>query len=110
MPLSIFNAGASIGALFAPLTIPLLAKAWGWEMAFIVIGALGFVWMGFWVFMYKKPSDHPKVNAPSWSISSRISTKWSTARPGRQGAEGEKISFWRTLSSNRRGPSPSASL
>lgn len=60
---SIFNAGASIGALFAPLTIPLLAKAWGWEMAFIVIGALGFVWMGFWVFMYKKPSDHPKVNA-----------------------------------------------
>ena len=60
---SIFNAGASIGALFAPLTIPLLAKAWGWEMAFIVIGALGFIWMGFWVFMYKKPSEHPRVNA-----------------------------------------------
>ena len=60
---SIFNAGASIGALFAPLTIPLLAKAWGWEMAFVVIGALGFVWMGFWVFMYKKPSEHPSVNA-----------------------------------------------
>ena len=60
---SIFNAGASIGALFAPLTIPLLAKAWGWEMAFVVIGALGFVWMGFWVFMYKKPSEHPGVNA-----------------------------------------------
>ena len=48
---SIFNAGASIGALIAPLTIPLLAKAWGWEMAFIVIGALGFVWAGMWVFM-----------------------------------------------------------
>lgn len=60
---SIFNAGASIGALFAPLTIPLLAKAWGWEMAFIVIGALGFVWMGFWVFMYRKPSEQPHVNA-----------------------------------------------
>ena len=44
---SIFNAGASIGALVAPLTIPLLAKAWGWEMAFIVIGGLGFIWMGF---------------------------------------------------------------
>lgn len=35
---SIFNAGASIGALIAPLTIPLLAKAYGWEMAFIIIG------------------------------------------------------------------------
>lgn len=46
---SIFNAGASIGALIAPLTIPLLAKRWGWEMAFVIIGVMGFVWMGFWV-------------------------------------------------------------
>ncbi|MDR0349638.1 MAG: MFS transporter [Tannerella sp.] len=60
---SIFNAGAQIGALLAPLTIPLIAKYYGWEMAFILIGALGFVWMGFWVFVYKKPDQHPKVNA-----------------------------------------------
>ena len=59
---SIFNAGASIGALVAPLSIPLLAKAWGWEMAFIVIGALGFIWMGFWVFMYTAPSKSKHVN------------------------------------------------
>lgn len=59
---SIFNAGASIGALIAPLSIPLLAKHFGWEMAFIIIGVLGFVWMGFWVFMYKKPEEHPLVN------------------------------------------------
>lgn len=59
---SIFNAGATIGALAAPLTIPAIAKAYGWEMALIIIGALGFVWMGFWVFMYKKPEVHPGVN------------------------------------------------
>jgi len=59
---SIFNAGASIGALVAPLTIPLLAKAWGWEMAFIVIGALGFVWMGFWIFLYDAPRKSKFVN------------------------------------------------
>jgi len=59
---SIFNAGASVGALLAPLSIPLLAKAFGWEMSFIIIGALGFLWMGFWVFMYKKPEEHPRVN------------------------------------------------
>ncbi|MCC2600745.1 MFS transporter [Sphingobacterium sp. FBM7-1] len=59
---SIFNAGATIGALAAPLTIPVIAQHWGWEMSFIIIGALGFVWMGFWVFMYKKPHEHPKVN------------------------------------------------
>lgn len=60
---SIFNSGAQIGALLAPLTIPFIAKAWGWEMAFIVIGALGFVWMGFWVFVYDKPEKSKKVNA-----------------------------------------------
>lgn len=59
---SIFNAGASIGALVAPISIPLLAKAWGWEMAFIVIGALGFVWMGLWVFMYTTPDKSKHVN------------------------------------------------
>lgn len=59
---SIFNAGASIGALIAPVSIPLIAKAWGWEMAFIVIGALGFVWMGMWVFMYDAPSKSKHVN------------------------------------------------
>lgn len=60
---SIFNSGAQIGALLAPLTIPFIAKAWGWEMAFIVIGALGFIWMGFWVFIYHKPEKNKHVNA-----------------------------------------------
>ena len=60
---SMFNAGSSVGALVAPATIPLLAECWGWEMSFIVIGALGFVWMGFWQFLYKKPSENPRVNA-----------------------------------------------
>ncbi|MDE6452221.1 MAG: MFS transporter, partial [Odoribacter sp.] len=66
---SIFNAGASIGALIAPLSIPLLAKYFqsigvgnGWEMAFIVIGALGFVWMGFWIFWYDEPHKSKHVN------------------------------------------------
>ncbi|WP_408022198.1 MFS transporter [Sphingobacterium sp.] len=60
---SIFNSGATIGALAAPLTIPVIAAHWGWEMSFIIIGALGFVWMGFWMFLYKKPHENPKVNA-----------------------------------------------
>jgi len=60
---SIFNSGATIGALAAPLSIPVIAAQWGWEMSFIIIGALGFVWMGFWIFLYKKPHENPKVNA-----------------------------------------------
>ena len=59
---SIFNAGASVGALAAPLCIPPLAKAFGWEWAFIIIGALGFIWMFFWAFMYDKPEKSSHVN------------------------------------------------
>ena len=59
---SVFNAGATVGALTAPLTIPFIAKAFGWEMSFIIIGFLGFVWMGFWIFVYKKPEVHPKIS------------------------------------------------
>lgn len=66
---AIFNAGATVGALIAPLCIPSLARCFkdmgvgnGWEMAFILIGALGFVWMGVWLFVYKHVDDNPRVN------------------------------------------------
>ena len=66
---SIFNAGATIGALLAPITIPTMAKYFqgigvgnGWEMAFIIVGALGFIWMGLWVFLYDKPAKSKYVN------------------------------------------------
>lgn len=59
---SIFNAGASVGALAAPLTIPVLANAMGWEMAFIIIGAVGFVWAILWAVFYNKPSESKFVS------------------------------------------------
>ena len=62
-PTSIFNSGSTIGALIAPICIPLIAKFYGWEMAFIIIGALGFIWLGLWVFIYKKPEECKRVNA-----------------------------------------------
>jgi len=90
---SIFNAGASVGALLAPLTIPPLAAVLGWEMSFIIIGALGFIWMGFWVFMYKKPEEHPRVNKEE--LAYILSDREAEVQPGRVAAavETEKISF-----------------
>jgi ACS family hexuronate transporter-like MFS transporter len=76
----IFNSGANIGAVLAPLTVPDIAATWGWQAAFIVIGAIGFIWMGLWHFVYEKPeqqrrlskeelayitSDEPEVTATS---------------------------------------------
>lgn len=66
---SIFNSGSTIGALVAPLSIPILARYFknigignGWEMAFIIIGALGFIWLGIWLFLYQKPEKCKFVN------------------------------------------------
>ena len=66
---SIFNAGATVGALLAPVSIPALASYFqkagvgnGWEMAFLIIGGLGFIWMGFWMWLYRRPESNPFVN------------------------------------------------
>ena len=63
------NAGATVGALLAPMSIPTLAKFFqergvgnGWEMAFIIIGGIGFLWMGLWIFMYDAPAKSKFVN------------------------------------------------
>ena len=51
----IFNSGTNVGAILAPLTVPVMSRLWGWEWAFIIVGALGFVWLIFWLIMYDLP-------------------------------------------------------
>ena len=58
----IFNAGSNVGAIVTPIVAPWIALTWGWEWAFIAIGSLGFVWLIFWLMMYRDPEHHPKVS------------------------------------------------
>jgi len=58
----IFNSGANIGAMIVPIVVPLLLSLYGWQMAFVVTGAVGFIWLIFWVLLYQVPSKHKKVN------------------------------------------------
>jgi len=58
----LFNAGSNVGAIVAPLTVPRIAEAWGWRWAFILTGAIGFIWLLFWLPMYRRPEKHPKVS------------------------------------------------
>ncbi|TCK36490.1 ACS family hexuronate transporter-like MFS transporter [Paraburkholderia sp. BL8N3] len=51
----IFNSGANIGAVFAPAIIPPLAVAFGWRAAFVIVGAIGIVWLAVWFAMYRSP-------------------------------------------------------
>lgn len=59
----IFNSGANVGAILAPLTVPWIADHWGWGTAFEIIGAVGFLWLIFWLFFYEKPEKQKRLSA-----------------------------------------------
>lgn len=59
----IFNSGANVGAILAPLTVPWIATVWGWEAAFLIIGAVGFIWLAFWGIFYEKPENQKRMCA-----------------------------------------------
>jgi ACS family hexuronate transporter-like MFS transporter len=58
----IFNSGSNVGAILAPLTVPVIAEYYGWEFAFILVGAIGFIWVIFWFFLYEIPSKQTKLS------------------------------------------------
>jgi MFS transporter, ACS family, hexuronate transporter len=58
----IFNSGSNIGAVIAPLTVPLIALHMGWQWAFILTGLTGFLWLVFWFKYYHVPHKHPAVS------------------------------------------------
>ncbi len=57
----IFNSGTNIGAIIAPLTVPFIAISMGWQWAFIITGAFGFVWLIFWLLLYDTPARHKRL-------------------------------------------------
>ncbi|HEY5591575.1 MAG TPA: MFS transporter [Paludibacter sp.] len=59
----LFNSGANVGAILAPLTVPFMASAWGWETAFLLVGAVGFLWIIAWLIFYKPLENNKRVNA-----------------------------------------------
>ncbi len=51
----IFNSGASVGAIIAPPLVAWLLLQFGWRQAFLVVGITGFVWLVFWIWLYRTP-------------------------------------------------------
>jgi ACS family hexuronate transporter-like MFS transporter len=58
----IFNSGSNIGAIAAPLSVPLIADTWGWKWAFIITGAIGFIWLILWFLYYEVPRMQKKLS------------------------------------------------
>jgi MFS transporter, ACS family, aldohexuronate transporter len=86
----IFNAGTSVGAIVTPLVVPWIAVHWGWRSAFLLTGAFGFVWLVFWVLLYRRPEEHPRLSRaeldyircdPSEPVGK---IRWSALLPHRQ--------------------------
>jgi MFS transporter, ACS family, aldohexuronate transporter len=59
----LFNAGTNIGAIVTPLVIPAVTLAFGWQMAFIVTGVAGLIWLPIWLLLYRRPREHKGVSA-----------------------------------------------
>lgn len=59
----IFNAGTNIGAIVTPLVVPGIVLAFGWQMAFIVTGVVGLVWLPLWLIVYRRPREQKRLSA-----------------------------------------------
>jgi ACS family hexuronate transporter-like MFS transporter len=64
----IFNAGTNLGAIIAPAMVPVLTAAWGWRSSFFVTGAIGMLWLVAWLILYRRPQQHPRVNAAELAL------------------------------------------
>jgi MFS transporter, ACS family, hexuronate transporter len=58
----IFNSGANVGAILAPLTVPWIALHWGWQSAFVLVGCVGFLWLILWMIFYNKPEQQKRLS------------------------------------------------
>lgn len=59
----IFNSGANVGAILAPLVVPYLALHYGWRSAFLATGAIGFLWVLLWLFFFRQARENPDLSA-----------------------------------------------
>ncbi len=82
----LFNSGSNVGAIVAPLLVPLIALHWGWQWAFILTGAVGLIWLVFWLAYYQVPEQHPRL-----SEAERAYILQDREAPARQ------VSWWRIL-------------
>jgi MFS transporter, ACS family, hexuronate transporter len=85
----LFNSGSNVGALVAPLVVPWITHRYGWRMAFIATGALGFVWIVCWLSFYHRPEHDTKVSAAELAH--------IQSDPPDQQTTPEKTVPWRTL-------------
>jgi MFS transporter, ACS family, hexuronate transporter len=93
----LFNSGANVGAIAAPLTVPFIAKAWGWQWAFVITGAFGFIWLILWFIYYEVPEKQKKLSKPEYDyIHSDVDEKGDTELSGPRLSWGKLMGYKQT--------------
>jgi ACS family hexuronate transporter-like MFS transporter len=86
----IFNAGSNVGAVVAPLLVPVITLSLGWQAAFVITGALGLLWVAFWLPLYDRPERVAAVSREElvWIRSDKpdpgANISWASLLPHRQ--------------------------
>lgn len=86
----IFNAGTNVGALVTPVVVPFITLRYGWRAAFWVTGAIGFIWLIFWLALYRRPEEHPSLSKSELEYIQSdapdpvVNVMWSRLLPHRQ--------------------------
>jgi MFS transporter, ACS family, hexuronate transporter len=61
---ALFDSGSSIGGAIAPFLVLWVYHTFGsWRPAFIITGALGFIWLILFRWLYRRPEEHPRLSA-----------------------------------------------
>ena len=87
----IFNAGSNVGAVVSPIIVTCVTVAYGWQAAFIITGALGLVWMVFWLLFYRIPKDAKKLSRAEYDYINQDEKTASAAAPEE---EGPRPTWW----------------
>lgn len=91
----IFNSGSNIGAILAPLTVPVLSEKYGWESTFMIIGGIGFIWLIFWFLIYESPEKQKRLSAEELAyIRSDVDTSVDQSE---NPEDAKKVSWFRLL-------------
>jgi MFS transporter, ACS family, hexuronate transporter len=90
----IFNSGANVGAILAPLTVPWIASQFGWQSAFLIIGGIGFLWLIFWFWLYEIPTRSKYIKSAEFAY---INSDTVDQPQEKVVVKKEKVSWFRLL-------------
>ena len=93
----LYNSGANVGAIIAPLSVPYIASAWGWEWAFVITGLVGLLWLGFWYKLYASPGEKLASGALSQTEYNFIHSDLDEQEAEKADVAKEKVSWFKLL-------------